>query len=175
MVQLLSVLERAAAMNFAAEKLLPHRAPMCFIETLTQADAGCARATARLTADHFAVANGVVTEAALIECVAQTFAAALGWREDVGVGAASRRDRFGSTPRIAAGTPLPHQMGAQSTAALGMLAAVTDFQIHHRPPAGLLLEIEVRELRRLGPLRLIAGTITGAGQRLAEGELTVYA
>ncbi|MCG3147549.1 MAG: hypothetical protein PCFJNLEI_00989 [Verrucomicrobiae bacterium] len=133
-------------MKIAAVTLLPHRAPMCFIETLTQADAECARATTCFMPDHFAVANGVVTEAALVECVAQTFAAALG-----------------------------AQAGSGHPPAVGMLAAVTNFQIHSRPAVGLLLEIETRELKRLGSMRLIAGTITAAGQPIATGELTVYA
>jgi predicted hotdog family 3-hydroxylacyl-ACP dehydratase len=119
---------------------------MCFIAALTHADTDCARATANFPADHFAVSNGLVTEAALVECVAQTFAAALG-----------------------------HSAGSGQKPALGMLAAVTDFQIHTRPAAGALLEIEVRERKRLGPLRLVAGTITSAGQLIAAGELTVYA
>ena len=133
-------------MNVPAEQLLPHQAPMRFIETLTRADATGGRATANFPADHFAVSSGVVTEAALIECVAQTFAAALG-----------------------------HSAGSGQKPALGMLAAVTNFQIHSRPAAGTPLEIEARELKRLGPMRLIAGTITAAGRIVAAGELTVYA
>jgi hypothetical protein len=56
-----------------------------------------------------------------------------------------------------------------------MLAAVTDFQIHTRPSANVTLEIEVRERKRLGPMRLVSGTITCNNQLIAVGELTVYA
>lgn len=119
---------------------LPHQPPMRFIDALTPTGA-----TARFSADHFAVSEGRVTEAALIECVAQTYAATLA-----------------SAP-------------SNGQPAFGMLAAVTDFQIHARPAAGALLEIEAREIRRVGPLRLITGKITSAGHLIAAGELTVYA
>ena len=133
-------------MNESAEKLLPHRPPMRFINALTHCDDTTARATARFGPDHFAVSDGLVTEAALVECVAQTVAAALGYAT-----------RSGQPP------------------GLGMLAAVTDFQIHSRPAADTILEIEVRERKRLGPMRLVRGTITCNGQLIAEGGLTVYA
>jgi hypothetical protein len=56
-----------------------------------------------------------------------------------------------------------------------MLAAVTDFQILARPAAGENLKIEVRERKRLGPMRLVSGMIICEGQLIASGELTVYA
>ena len=133
-------------MNVSAENLLPHRPPMRFIDTLTQCDDTHARATARFQVNHFAVSDGLVLEAALVECVAQTFAAALG-----------------------------HSTGSGEKPAMGMLAAVTDFQIQSRPAADTNLEIEVRELKRLGPMRLVAGKITCAGELIAAGGLTVYA
>ena len=119
---------------------------MRFIDTLTHCDDTTACATACFSADHFAVNDGRVLEAALVECVAQTFAAALGY------GA-----KGGQPP------------------AVGMLAAVTDFQIHVRPAAGRTLEISVREKKRLGSMRLVAGTITCDDQLIATGDLTVYA
>ena len=132
-------------MNVPAEKLLPHRPPMRFIETLTHSDATGARATTRFSLDHFAVSDGLVVEAALVECLAQTVAAALGQRANGG------------------------------EAKPGMLVAVTNFQIHTRPAAGANLEIEARERKCLGPMRLIAGTITADGQLIASGALTLYA
>ena len=131
------------------ETLIPHRAPMRFIEALTDCTETTARATACFTADHFAVTNGAVLETALVECVAQTVAAALGHR---------------------AGTS-----GKTGAANNGMLAAVSNFKIHARPPLNRLLTIEVREVKRLGPMLLIAGTISCADQLIASGELSLYA
>ena len=131
------------------ETLIPHRAPMRFVEALTDCTDTTARATARFTADHFAVANGAVLETALVECVAQTVAAALGHR----AGAS----------------------GKTGAANNGMLAAVSNFKIHARPPLDQLLAIEVREVKRLGPMLLIACTISCADQLIAAGELSLYA
>ena len=56
-----------------------------------------------------------------------------------------------------------------------MLAAVSNFKIHARAPLDQLLTIEVREVKRLGPMLLIAGTIWCADQLIASGELSLYA
>jgi predicted hotdog family 3-hydroxylacyl-ACP dehydratase len=133
----------------AIEEFIPHRSPMRWIEALTDCTDTTARATANFTADHFAVSDGVVIETALVECVAQTVAAALGYRARASgkVGAANN----------------------------GMLAAVSNFKILSHPPLDKTLTIEVRELKRLGPMLLIAGTISFDGQLIATGELSLYA
>ena len=133
----------------AIETLIPHREPMRFVEALTDCTDTTAHATTRFTADHFAVADGTVLETALVECVAQTVAAALGHRA--------------------------RASGKTGAANNGMLAAVSNFKIHARPPLDKILTIEVRELKRLGPMLLIAGTISCADQVIAAGELSLYA
>jgi len=136
-------------MSPAIEELIPHRAPMRWIDTLTDCTDTTARATTTFTADHFAVKDGVVTETALVECIAQTVAAALGHRARLS--------------------------GKRGAANNGMLAAVSNFKILSRPPLDKTLTIEVRELKRLGPMLLIAGTISCDGQTIAMGELSLYA
>lgn len=136
-------------MHDAIESLIPHRAPMRFIDALIECTETSATATACFDADHFAIADGFVIEAALVECVAQTVAAAQGQRGK--------------------------DSGQSSGAAHGMLAAVSRFQIHSRPACGQTLKIEVRELKRLGPMLLIAGAISCDGEKIASGELSLYA
>jgi len=136
-------------MSAAIENLIPHRPPMCWLKSLDDCTATTATATACFDADDFAVADGKVLETALVECVAQTVAAALGQRAQSG-----------------GGKPGP--------AAHGMLVAASNFKIVSRPAAGQVLRIEVRETKRLGPMLLIAGTITCAGQAVAGGELSLY-
>lgn len=136
-------------MNAPLETLLPHRAPMLWIEALTECTPTTARATARFTADHFAVANGGVIETALVECVAQTIAAAQGQRAKAS--------------------------GKSGAPSVGMLAAVANFKIHAPPPLGRTLTIEINELKKFGPMILVAGVVSHDGQTIATGELTVYA
>jgi predicted hotdog family 3-hydroxylacyl-ACP dehydratase len=64
----------------AIEELIPHRAPMRWVDALTACTETTATCVARFSADHFALNNGTVSEIALVECVAQTVAAALGFR-----------------------------------------------------------------------------------------------
>ena len=123
---------------------------MRWIDELIECTDFTARATAQFNSDHFATANGAVLETALVECMAQTVAAAQGHR------ARTRGDSAGASGG-------------------GMLAAVSNFQIHSRPPAAKTLTIEVREVKRFGPMLLVAGKILCEGERIASGDLTSYA
>ena len=136
-------------MSAAIETLLPHRAPMRWIDALTECSPTTARATVCFTAGHFAVADGAVLETALVECVAQTIAAAQGQRAK--------------------------SSGKSGAPSVGMLAAVANFKIHAPPPLGKTLEIQIQELKKFGPMILVSGVVCCAGQTIATGELTVYA
>lgn len=136
-------------MSIEVENLLPHRGPMLWIDSLTRCTQTEATAMACFKADDFAVANGSVTETALVECMAQTVAAAQGERA--------------------------HLAGKSGAAVSGMLAAVTDFRIHAQAPIGKSLQIDVRELKRFGPMLLVSGEIRCEGQLIASGQLSLYA
>jgi 3-hydroxyacyl-[acyl-carrier-protein] dehydratase len=138
-------------MSVAIENLIPHRAPMRFIDELIECTETTAVATVCFRADSFAVTNGFVLETALVECVAQTVAAALGQRAKIS-----------------------GQSGS-GIAATGMLVSVSNFKIQSRPPSGKELRIEIRELKRLGLMLRIVGEIICDGQLVAAGELTLYA
>ena len=136
-------------MSTTIENLLPHRTPMRWLDSLIECTDTTARATVCFCPGHYAVADGRVLETALVECIAQTIAAAQGQRARVAVGS---------------GRP-----------SVGMLAAVANFKIHSPPPLNKTLEIEIRELKKFGPMLLVAGSISCAGQPVCAGELTVYA
>lgn len=107
-------------------------------------------ATANFRAEDYCVADGQVIETALVECVAQTVAAALGQRQQTGG-------------------------EGQRTAANAMLVGVTGFKIHACPPIGKTILIEFRESRRLGPMLMIECSVAGEGQVFATGKLSLYA
>jgi predicted hotdog family 3-hydroxylacyl-ACP dehydratase len=104
-------------MSDAIESLIPHRAPMRFVDALTGCTERTATATVCFTTGHFAVAGGAVLETALVECAAQTIAAALGRRAEA--------------------------RGQSGPAAGGMLVAVSGFVIQARPPVEKPLRIEI--------------------------------
>lgn len=130
------------------DTLLPHGAPMQWIDALTDCTDTTARATVCFTPDHFAVTGATVPETALVECMAQTVAAAMGHRAQTS--------------------------GAPNHARNGVLAAVSNFRIHSPPPLGIQLHIDVRELRRFGPLLHLSGIVSCASRVIASGELTVH-
>lgn len=135
-------------MTDAIEKLLPHRAPMRFIDALIGCTETTATATACFRAGDFAVANGVVLETALVECVAQTVAAALGSRAQTN--------------------------GAGNVPANGMLIAVTNYRIAAPAPLGKVLQITITERKRLGRMTMISSSIACEGMPIAAGDLTLY-
>ena len=135
--------------SVAMENLLPHRAPMLWIDVLTDCTDTTERATATFRAEHFAVADGAILETAIIEGVAQTAAAAFGQR-------ARNNGKAGATGD-------------------GMLVAVSNFKIHSRAPLEKVLQIEILERKRLGPMIMISSIVSSEGQTIAAGDLTLYA
>jgi len=122
---------------------------MRFIDALTDCTEKTAVATACFGVDSFAAGNGFALETALVECVAQTAAAALGWRAQIA----------GKT-------------GARNN---GMLVGVSNFKIESRPAMGKTLRIEIFERKRLGPMIMVSSNIFCDGQWIASGDLTLYA
>ena len=106
---------------------------MRWLDALVECTDTTATGTVLVTAEHFAVVEGTMLECALVECAAQTVAAALGQRRRTG--------------------------GDSGPAQTGMLAAVSNFQITARTAVGDTLTIEVREVKRLGPMLMIAARI----------------
>lgn len=136
-------------MSVPVEKLIPHQPPMRWINALVSCTDTAAVATACFQPADFPVVDGALLESALVECVAQTVAAALGHRAQ------------------------SHPSFDRKTG--GVLAAVSSFQIKSRPPLGKTLQIEVRELKRFGPMLLVSGVISCEGRLVASGELTLNA
>jgi predicted hotdog family 3-hydroxylacyl-ACP dehydratase len=122
---------------------------MRWIQTLDRCEGATAAATVTFDAGHFAVADGEALETALVECLAQTVAAAAG----------ARAQKTGAT------------MAVNS----GVLAAVSGFQILDAPPLGKALQIEVHELTRLDRMVLVEGVVSCEGRVIATGNLKLYA
>ena len=131
------------------ELLLPHREPMCWIQSLDRCEETTAAATVTLDAGHFAVADGEALETALVECMAQTVAAAAGARG--------------------------RKTGATAALDSGVLAAVSGFQILDPPPLDKALQIEVHEVTRLDRMVLVEGKVSCEGRVIARGNLKLYA
>lgn len=122
---------------------------MRWVDALVDCSEAAAVATVRIGEEHFALCHGVMLETALVECVAQTVAAAFGMRMSSG--------------------------GTAAPAIQGMLVAASNFKIAIVPQVGWTLTVETRELKRFGSMLLVASTVTCDGRLVATGELTLYA
>jgi predicted hotdog family 3-hydroxylacyl-ACP dehydratase len=136
-------------MSVAIENLLPHRAPMRWIDALLECTDTTAVASACFDENHFATEQGTVLESALVECIAQTVAAGMGAR---------MKSQSPSGPRNN-----------------GMLVSVSNFKIISPALTGKSLRIEVRELKRFGAMQLVEGRVLCDGELIASGELMLYA
>ena len=125
---------------------------MRWIDALVECDDTAAVATTSFSSSHFAVADGRVSESALVECMAQTVAAALGER-----------------------ARLHGHSGNAGIGQTGMLAAVANFRVDAPVPLDRPLRIEVREVKRLGPMLMVTGAVSSGDRLIATGELTLYA
>ena len=132
----------------AAEDVIPHRLPMRMIDTLVAWNDDAARSAVVFDGNHMAVDDGLVTESALVECIAQTVAAMEGARK-------AACGRLGGTPETE----------------VGMLCGVSDFAIIRRPKAGERFEVSVQVRKRLGPMLLADGEIVCDGHVVASGSL----
>jgi predicted hotdog family 3-hydroxylacyl-ACP dehydratase len=132
----------------AAEKVIPHRPPMRMIDALVEWSDGSASGVVVFEEGHMAVHDGLVTEAALVECIAQTVAAMEGAK------------------RAASGPP-----AGNAAEKPGMLCGVSDFVVARRPRAGEQLEIRVQVQKRLGPMLLADGQVLCNGHVAASGSL----
>ena len=122
---------------------------MRFLAELSTCSESAATAWTLFGRDDFGVRDGYVLEAVLVECAAQTAAAAMAQRASSG--------------------------GGKKPGVDGMLVAVSHFKFERRVPAGTAFEIAIQEERRMGLMLLISTRITCAGEGVATGELMVYA
>ncbi len=134
--------------------ILPHRPPMVMIDALESPRAGAAVAQKTFAPDSYGAAEGLVTEGAFIECMAQA-------------AAALEAQRLRQLP-IEIRNPKPEIRNA------GMLVGISDFAFHRPARCGRPLRISVAITRRLGPYRLATGRIEQDGALVAEGILKFY-
>ena len=136
----------APAPPIPAERLIPHRPPMRLVDTLLSREGDSGTTESRPGADSpFADASGALDETALVELIAQSFAALRGYDS------------------LAAGRPAPG----------GLLVAVRDFRVTGRAAAGDRLRTSVRLVAAFDRFAVVHGLVTRDGVPVASGTLTV--
>jgi predicted hotdog family 3-hydroxylacyl-ACP dehydratase len=127
-------------------QLLPHREPMIMIDALVHIESDSATAIKTFSAGDYGLDGQYVSEPLLIECLAQTVAAAQGY----------------------------HARKAGKAAPKGMLVGVNDFVINYPPVAGSELELNIKIDRHIGPFCFTKAYIRQQGRVIAQGELKLY-
>jgi predicted hotdog family 3-hydroxylacyl-ACP dehydratase len=136
-------------MNLPAdtEQFMLHRAPMRLVHRLLCVEGDRAEAESKPEAGDAVIGpDGKVERTALLEMVAQTYAAARGYRD----------------------------LSENKPPALGYLVGASDFRIERAPQAGQLLRIEVQSANSFEDFYLVDGRVLCQNQVLAEGTLKVW-
>ena len=132
---------------FEASKLLPHRPPMILVDQLIDYSPGQGRVTASISSnDLFVSDDGQLESVALIELVAQAYAAIKGYDDAV-----NRR---------------PVQRG--------FLVGGRSFNIHRRARSGEQLIIDIDTAAQLDGFAVIDGVITCGDEVIAEGSVKLW-
>jgi len=130
-----------------AEKLIPHRPPMRLIDFLVSCSHKSAAVEAEVPGDSFLVTpGGFLEEVALVELMAQAYAAFRGYTE------------------VLAGNPVGP----------GFLVGLRDIRIHGPAPAGRRLLVNVSLSGSFDRFVLASGEVELEGVTLASGSLKLW-
>lgn len=131
-----------------ADQVLPHRPPMLLLGALTACDGASVSATATVASGSPLVReDGTVEEAALVEILAQGYAALLGWRG------------------IIAGRPVKK----------GFLVGSRSLAIHRPLRAGEKVTVTLRTVGAIEGFALAEGEIRAGDEVVAAGTIKLFA
>lgn len=125
---------------------LPQRPPMVMIDTIIEA--GLQQSVSALTVNsgNLFVVDGCLSESGLVENIAQTAAA--------GVGYLCQMEQ----------RPVP----------VGFIAAIRDLSIHQLPPVGSRIDTTVENLNEVMEVRIVKGTVKLNGESIASCEMRIF-
>ena len=126
--------------------LLPQRPPMVLVGALLTCATDCTITQFDVPADCILIENGALSEAGLIENMAQTAAAGAGY---------SYRQL---------GQPAP----------VGFIAAIRDLRVAALPAVGTTLTTEVRVVNQVLDFSIVRGTVRVGETTFAECELRIF-
>jgi predicted hotdog family 3-hydroxylacyl-ACP dehydratase len=124
---------------------LPQGPPFVLVDRLLDADEWGAHTTFRIPTEHPLVDRGCLTEAGLLENIAQTVAA--------GAGHASAKQGRAMEP--------------------GYIVSVKDFKVMSLPRIGEELLTEIMVIARLADIIVISGKVTCRGEAMAACEMKI--
>jgi predicted hotdog family 3-hydroxylacyl-ACP dehydratase len=132
---------------FEAERLVPHRRPVCMIDRLVEYRDESGVVEALIRSENLLInEDGVLDRTAYMELIAQAYAAFKGYRD------------------------LLHEKPIKK----GFLVVVKQMECKGEAFLGDLLRINVSTISEVGDFAVAEGTITRGGEVLASGGLTLW-
>ncbi|WP_413670646.1 3-hydroxyacyl-ACP dehydratase [Mucilaginibacter sp. Mucisp86] len=126
--------------------LIPQRAPFVMIDTLVSSSDGTTLTTLLIQAGNVLVSDGELSEAGLVENIAQTAAAGAGYAA--------------------------HQLGKPVLP--GFIGAVKNLKVFALPKVGDTIETEVKMENQVFDVTIIKGRVTCMGNTLAQCEMKIF-
>lgn len=126
--------------------LIPQRAPIVMVDKFVGIDDGVSHTEFNVLEDNIMVENGVLSECGLIEHIAQSAAARVGY-----IFKSENRD-------------VP----------IGYIGSVNKFTIDTLPPVGSLIKTEVKVLQEVGGISLIEAVCKIAGEHIAGCRMKIF-
>jgi predicted hotdog family 3-hydroxylacyl-ACP dehydratase len=126
--------------------LIPQRKPFVMIDNLLRCDDVSTQTNFRVIADNIFVKNGKLHEPALVENIAQTAAARLGWLSRL----------------------------ANRAVPLGYIGAIKNLEIHDLPKINDLLETKITVENQIFDVSIIQGKIHCNGNLIAQCEMRIF-
>ncbi|MCI1186378.1 3-hydroxyacyl-ACP dehydratase [Hymenobacter sp. DH14] len=131
----------------ALTRLLPQRPPMLLIDALLECANDRTVSQFQVPADLVLVEDGYLSEAGLIENIAQTAAAGAGYG---------------------------YQQGGAGAPPIGFIAAIKDLRVGALPAVGTVLTTEVLVQNQVLEFTIVRGTVRAAGATFAECEMRIF-
>ncbi|MCW3467540.1 3-hydroxyacyl-ACP dehydratase [Chitinophaga nivalis] len=125
---------------------IPQRAPIVMISGILEVDGPKTRTGLTIAADNIFVENGVLTAPGLMENIAQTAAARIGY--------IAKQEN----------APVP----------LGFIGAVKDFEVFELPPAGQTIETTTEIGGEVFNATMVTGKVMWDGRVMAQCEMKIF-
>ena len=126
--------------------LIPQRPPFVLIDSLVEADDVVSKTEFAVASDHILVENGYLSAEGLIENIAQTAAAGLGY----------------------------HKLHQQKPPAIGYIGAVSKIAVNHLPAVGATVQTVVETTRQVLNVTIVRGRAFDGDQLLPECEMKIF-
>lgn len=126
--------------------LIPQAPPFVMIDGIIRSDKTQTRSTLKIKEDNIFVENGLFKEPGLLENIAQTAAAGVGFE-------AQKESR-----------PAP----------IGYIGAVKNFEVFELPTVNTVLETEIAVLNRIFDVTVISGRVWNDNVLLAQCEMKIF-